>query len=342
MKILQIVNPCSPVPPTNVGGTERVVYAIVEELVRQGHEVTLLAEDNSHPPAGVEFHGIGTYWHQEKTVRKVWSHLVRYGDRYDVIHNHGRLLFFLPRLWGKAVKVHTWHFGELLVGQVKKLLRLHPRRFAFAPCGAWIADRYRHLGGEWVPIPNGLAADQYQPRFQVDADAPLVIVGRMDPRKGLPDAIRVAKATGRRLVIAGRIGDQPDEKAWFEEAVHRHCDGRQIQFIGPVDDRQKQDLFAGAAAFLMPLHLSEAFGLVMIEAMACGCPVIGYNKYSVPEVVKEGINGFLAEDEADMVRKVGRLGEIDRRNCRRDFEERFASKVMVGRYLDLYRRLGAV
>lgn len=341
MKILQIANPSAPIPPKTVGGTERMVYAMVEELVRLGHDVTLMGEDNSTPPVGVEFHGIGTYWHQENALRRVWEHVARHGARYDVIHNHGRLLFYLPRIWGRAAKVHTWHSGDLLIPQMKRMILLHPRRFAFVPCGAWITERFRPLGGRWVTIPNGLREDLYRPRFEVEDDAPLVIMGRMDPRKGFSDAIRVARAAGRRLVIAGTIGDQPHEKAWFEENVQRYCDGRQIQFVGPVDDRQKQDLLSHAAAFLLPLHLSEAFGLVMIEALACGTPVIAYNKYSVPEVVRDGVNGFLAEDEQDMIAKVRRLGEIDRRHCRRDFDERFTSKVMARRYVELYHQLGA-
>ncbi|MFA5976137.1 MAG: glycosyltransferase [Elusimicrobiota bacterium] len=341
MNILQIVNPVLPIPPKTMGGTERIVQALLRELVRAGHNVTLLAEDGSTPPAGVEFHGIGTYWHQEKTVRRVWEHLIGHGSRYDVIHNHGRLLYFLPRLWGRAAKVHTFHFGDLQLPQLRRFLSLHPRRFAFTPCGAWIAERYRGFGGEWIPVHNGLAIDQFQPKVTVGTDAPLAIIARMDPRKGVPSAIRVARATGRRLVIAGVIGDQPDEKAWFEENVLKECDGEQIRFIGPVDDRQKQDLLANAAAYLLPLQGSEAFTVMMIEALACGCPVIGFNRYCLPELVKEGVNGFLAQDENDMAGKVRRLGEIDRRNCRRDFEERFSSKVMAEKYQDLYRRLGA-
>jgi len=341
MKILQIVNPVMPIPPKTIGGVERVVHFLVQDLVQAGHDVTLLAEDTSEPPKGVTFHGVGTYWHQENTVRRVWSHLARYGGRYDVIHNHGRLLFYLPRIWSKAAKVHTWHSGDILVPQLKKFLRLSPRRLAFVPCGQWITKQFEGYGGTWKTIPHGLPSELYRPGLQVDADAPLVMIGRMDPRKGIADGIRVALATGRKLVIAGVIGDQPHEKAWFEENVRRHCDGKQIQFIGPVTDQQKQDLLSRAAAFLLPLHLSEAFGMVMIEALACGCPVIAYDKYSVPEIVREGKNGFLAKDEAEMVQKVKRIGEINRQACRADFDERFTAHRMTERYLELYRQLGA-
>jgi len=336
VRILQIVNPATPIPPVTMGGGERIVYSLIVELQRLGHEITLLGEDTSEPPAGVEFHGIGTYWHQERTVATVWKHLVRHGHRYDAIHNHGRLLFFLPRIWGSAPKVHTFHFGELQLTQVRGFLRLRPRNFVFAPCGAWIARKYSGLGGAWAPVHNGLPLDLYAPHFAVPPDAPLVSLGRMDPRKGAPQAIEVARRTGRKLIIAGVVGDQPHEKEWFERHVLRHCDGEQIRFIGPVTDREKQTLLGNAAAILLPIQGSEAFTVVMIEALACGCPVVGFDQYCIPELVRDGYNGFLAADLDDMVRKVARLHEIDRRNCRRDFEERFSAKVMADRYVALY------
>lgn len=338
MRILQIVNPATPIPPVTMGGGERIVYSLIVELQRLGHEVTLLGEDTSEPPAGVEFHGIGTYWHQERTVATVWKHLVRHGHRYDAIHNHGRLLFFLPRIWGSAPKVHTFHFGELQLTQVRGFLGLQPRNLVFAPCGAWIAQKYSGLGGVWAPVHNGLPIDLYAPHFAVPADAPLVSLGRMDPRKGAPQAIEVARRTGRKLIIAGVVGDQPHEKEWFERHVRRHCDGEQIQFIGPVTDREKQTLLGNAAAILLPIQGSEAFTVVMIEALACGCPVIGFDQYCIPELVRDGYNGFLATDIDDMVLKVARLDEIDRRNCRRDFKERFSATVMAARYVALYAR----
>ena len=242
----------------------------------------------------------------------------------------------MPRVWGRAAKVHTFHFGELQVPQVRRFLSLQPRNFVFAPCGAWIARKYSGLGGAWTSVPNGLPTDLYVPRFDVSSDAPLVSLGRMDPRKGAPQAIEVARRTGRRLIIAGVIGDQPHEKEWFEQHVRRHCDGKQIQFVGPVTDGEKQELLGSAAAVLLPIQGSEAFTVVMIEALACGCPVIGFDQYCIPELVTDGYNGFLAADLDEMVLKVQRLGEIDRRNCRRDFEERFSSGIMAAKYVDLY------
>lgn len=340
MRILQILNPVLPLPPKTMGGAERIVYGLVLELRRRGHAVTVLGENSSQLPADVEFHGIGTYWNQKCAVRAVWQHLLGYGHRYDVIHNHGRLLFYLPMLWGKAAKIHTFHFGDLQVPQVRQFLSLRPRHFAFAPCGTWIADKYGSLGGIWDPVHNGLPIDLYSPKYDVPSDAPFVSIGRMDPRKGIPQAIEVARRTGRRLIVAGVIGDQPHEQQWFETHVLRHCDGEQIQFIGPVNDRQKQELLANAAGLLLPIQGSEALTVVMLEALACGCPVIGFNQYCIPEIVRHGYNGFLVNDLDEMVATVSRVADIDRHNCRRDFEDRFSSFVMTSRYLALYRRIG--
>ncbi len=341
LRILQIANPSVAIPPTTVGGVERIVHALIVELQRLGHEITLLAEDTSQPPEGVAFHGIGTYWKQERTTQLVWNHLARFGSRYDAIHNHGGLKFFLPRIWGRAAKVHTFHIGELLVPNVRRFISLRPRRFSFVPCGRWIERKFAHLGGRWETINNGIPAGLYRPNYEVPADAPLVMVARMGPSKGIATAISVARKANRKLVLAGRIGDMPHEKEWFREEVERHCDGRQISFVGPVTDREKQDLLGNAAALLLPIQASEAFNVSMIEALACATPVIGYDLYCIPELVADGRNGFLASDEADMVAKVGRLGEIDRRDCRRDFETNFTAEIMARRYVDLYRRLGA-
>lgn len=341
MRILQIANPSVSIPPKTVGGVERIVHALIVELQRLGHEVTLMGEDSSQPPEGVAFHGIGTYWHQEETTRQVWRHLISEGSRYDVIHNHGRLKFFLPRIWGRAAKVHTFHIGELLVPNVRQFAALRPRHFAFAPCGRWIEEKFSRIGGRWETVNNGIPAELYRSNFNVAADAPLVIVSRMGPSKGISAAINIALKTRRRLILAGRIGDMPHEQEWFRDNVARYCDGRRITFIGPVTDREKQDLLASAAAVLLPIQASEAFNVFMIEALACGTPVIGYDSYCIPELVTDGYNGFLAKDEDEMVIKVGRLDEIDRRNCRRDFEARFTAEIMARRYVDLYQALGA-
>jgi len=336
MNILQIVNPVMPIPPKAAGGIERIVYALCMELLQLGHHVTLLAQDDSKLPSDIRFHPIGRYAEYQKTLKAVWKFMVQEGKSYDVIHNHGRLIYFLPRLWGHAAKVETFHGGELVVQNLKRWASLHPTHFTYVPCGDWITQKFGSLGGRWKTVHNGLPKDLYTANMTLADDAPLLIMARLGPAKGFSAAIRIARATGRRLWIAGRIGDYPHEKKWFEESVLKHCDGQQISYIGEIDDVQKQKFISQSAAVLLPVEASEAFTVVMIEALACGTPVVGYNRYCLPELIQEGYNGFLANDEADMIEKVKRLPELNRRNCRKDFEERFTSRRMAEDYVRIY------
>lgn len=335
MKILQIVNPVIPFPPTTIGGTERVVQYLIDDLIRSGHEVTLMAHNDSVTPAGVKFIPIGTYQDQERTFAKIWKHLLF--NHYDVIHNHGRLLYFLPRVWSGTRKVHTFHMADLETRSFRRFLRLRPRNFTFSPCAAWIQDKYKHLSGHWQYVYNGLPKDAYSFNgHSPGVNAPLVIICRIGEGKGVTDAIEIARKTNRKLIIAGRVGDYPHEREWFEQNIKKHCDGLQIRFAGEVSDPEKQSLLENAAGLLMLSVGSEAFNLTMIEANACGCPVLTYDRYFGPDFIKPGINGFIGSTQQDLIDAAGRLATIDRAKCRQDFEENFTAERMTCNYLKLY------
>ena len=334
MKILQIVNPTIPLPAETVGGTERIVQYIIEELVKQGHDVTFMGHNDSVLPAGVKLVKIGTYLDRDKTVKKIWRHLLT--NKYDVVHNHGRLLHFLPVVWGNTCKVHTFHMGELDNSGLRQFIKMRPRNFTFAPCGSWIKEKYRHLGGNWQVVNNGLPEHKYTGTKSIANDAPLVIMCRLGATKGVTEAINIAVASRKKLLIAGKVGDYPHEIEWFEKHIQARCDGTHVKFIGTVNDSQKQALLGNAAALLIPVQTSEAFNTTMIEANACGCPVITYNRYCFPEFIINGINGFLGENEEDLTRAVSRLGEINREECRRVFETFYTAKIMTDNYLKLY------
>jgi glycosyltransferase involved in cell wall biosynthesis len=336
MKILQIVNPAIPLPAETIGGTERIVQYIIEELVKQGHEVTFMGHNDSVLPAGVKLIKIGTYLDRDKTIQKIWRHLLAH--KYDVIHNHGRLLHFLPVTWGSTRKVHTFHMGELDGSGLQQFIKMRPRNFTFVPCGGWIKQKYQHLGGNWQVVNNGLPADKYKGTTATTGDAPLVIMCRLGATKGVTEAINIAIATGKKLLIAGKVGDYPHEIEWFETQVQARCDGTQIKFIGMVNDAEKQQLLGSAAALLIPVQTSEAFNTTMIEANACGCPVITYNRYCFPEFITGGVNGFLGENEHDLIKAVSHLPEIDRVKCREIFEAGYTSQIMVANYLKIYNK----
>ena len=179
----------------------------------------------------------------------------------------------------------------------------------------------------------------YTPRDSVLPDAPLVFLGRLDPIKGAHDAIAIARGACRRLVIAGnRLSDGPDA-GYFDARIAPHLDGVRVQYIGPVDDGQKNRLLGEAAALLVPIGWEEPFGIVMAEACACGTPVIAFARGSVPEVVRDGVNGFTCLSVDEAIAAVAALGRIDRRAVRADCEARFAGTVIAGAYESLYREL---
>ncbi|RZL38837.1 MAG: glycosyltransferase [Pedobacter sp.] len=337
MKILQIVNPIIPFPPRTIGGTERIVQYIIEELLKDGHEITLMAHIDSIVPSGVKFIPIGTYDDQKNTTKKVWKHLL--SNKYDVIHNHGRLIYFLPVIWSNARKVHTFHMAEIRSRSFLNFFNLKPRKLILAPCAKWIQKENADLPGNWQFVNHGIPIEKYTAGTDlIDEHSPLVIICRIGAGKGVLDAIEIAKKSNKKLIIAGKGGDNPHELDWFENVFLKQCDGVQIKYIGAIDDLQKQTLLSSAIALLMLSIDLEAFNLTMLEANACGCPVLSYNRYFPPDFIKPGVNGFIGDTHAELIELVKKLPTIDRKKCRAEFELNYTSKTMVSNYLNLYNQ----
>jgi glycosyltransferase involved in cell wall biosynthesis len=191
--------------------------------------------------------------------------------------------------------------------------------------------------GRWRAIFNGIALSRYRFVEAVPMDAPLVFLGKIEPMKGVHDAIAIARTAERRLVIAGTRAEAGPDAEYFEREIAPHIDGRQVTFVGPVDDTQKSELLGGACALVFPTHWEETFGLVMVEAMACGTPVIGFARGAVPEVVRDGVNGYLCRSVEEAVAAVKRMDLIDRGAVRADCEARFSDSDMVSAYESLYQ-----
>jgi glycosyltransferase involved in cell wall biosynthesis len=186
---------------------------------------------------------------------------------------------------------------------------------------------------------NGVALETYQCTARVEPDAPLVYLGRVEEIKGVHLAIEVAKKSRRRLIIAGNVPQAEHHLRYFAEQIQHHVDGKIVEYVGAVDNAQKNRLLGRSAAMLMPLLWEEPFGIVMAEALACGTPVVGLRRGSVPEIVQHGVNGFVCRSVEEMVAAVGRLPEIDRRDCRRIAEEKFSDRVILEAYEGLYREV---
>lgn len=335
MKIVITTDPLIPVPPLLYGGIERIVDMLVKGLVKQGHQVTLFA----HPDSNVNCRLVpypstsqrpGAVLRNTLTISRILA------SRCDVVHSFGRLAYLTALLPTRIPKIMSYQ-REPSAGQVRKAVRLARKgSLVFTGCSEYIAQQIRPFAPSYA-IHNGVPVNAYTFRDQVAADAPLVFLGRIEPIKGAHVAIEVARRSGRKLVIAGNV---PVEAAqYFSEQIEPHVDGQQIQYVGPVNDEQKNKLLGEAAAFLMPILWDEPFGIVMAEALACGTPVIGLNRGAVPEVVQDGLNGFQCSTTDDMVTAVSRLNRLSRYDARRTMEEKFSDKTIVEAYLKLYHQV---
>ncbi len=334
MRILVTADPGLPVPPRHYGGIERVIHLLVEGLVAHGHDVALVAEPGSvvSCPVMTYSKGAGIGWHARNAAlirRAVSTH------RPDVIHSFSRLAYLAPLATHQAGKVMSYQ-RPVTPRSIAWGRRLFGDRVRFVACA-------RHMisapvdGPNWDVVFNGVPLDRFAYHETVPADAPLVFLGRIEGIKGPDLAIDVARRSGRRLIIAGNIPDE--HRDFFEQRVRPSLDDRQVQYIGPVDDGQKVALLGGALALLMPIRWDEPFGIVMAEALACGTPVIGLARGSVPEVVHHGITGFVEHDIDSLAMAVSRVRALDRGACRRDAEERFSAEALVRGYEGVYRRV---
>jgi glycosyltransferase involved in cell wall biosynthesis len=340
MRIAQVAPLFESVPPAAYGGTERIVSYLTEELVRRGHEVTLFASGDSHT-AGRLVASCERSLRQdaECTFPDVFhlielEQLYRQRSRFDVIHFHiDQLQYPLARRYGTP-HVTTMH-GRLDIRDLEYLYKEFPE----APVVS-ISDAQRR------PLPwlnwrgtvyHGLPSDLF--RFHEHPQDYVAFLGRVSPEKGLAPAIEIARRAGLPLKVAAKI-DVAD-RDFFEQDIRPLLDDPLVSFMGEVGGTDKEELLGNARAVLFPIEWPEPFGLVMIESFACGTPVIAFPHGSVPEVMRDGVSGFVVDGVDEAVRALERVTELDRRACRRYFEDRFTDEKMVDGYLSIYEQLAA-
>ena len=337
MKIAQVAPLFESVPPRTYGGTERVVHYLTEALVAQGHEVTLFASGDSqtsarlHPVAPQALRLASRPMDPQLWHTVLLGEVARLGEDFDILHFHTDYLHF-PLLRARPLPHLTTLHGRLDIPDLQALYTHYPdmpvvsisqAQRAPLPQARWIGTVY-----------NGLPADQY--RFSDGGRRDyLAFLGRFSPEKGPETAIRIAIACGIPLKMAAKI--DPVDAAYFESHIRPWLSHPLIEYIGETDEAGKQALLGNALGLLFPVAWPEPFGLVMIEAMACGTPVIAFRRGSVPEVMRDGVTGFIVDDEQQAVAAVQRLETIDRRACRRHFEAHFTAERMAQRYIALYR-----
>ena len=347
MKIAHIAPPWIPIPPKNYGGTEVVVYNLVEEQVAQGHDVTLFVPEDARTSAkqisffpkflaeeGIPWAAhLKAYYHMHKSIEYIKEH------DFDIVHTHlssSSDMYIFPL----TAPLTTPH-----------VTTLHSR-FPFDRVQSWTgkADEYYM---EWAPsvpivaisesaraevshplhfvgvVHHGIPMEQFVPSTK-KVDDFFVWLGRFVPDKGTHLAIEAAKEAGVKIVLAGTIDRHQQESInYFHQDIEPQIDNEQVRYIGPVNMKKKISLLSRARAFLNPIEWEEPFGMVMIEAMALGCPVISFARGAAPEIVVHRKTGFLVHDVAEMVRFIPRIDEIDRNVTRMHVERNFSARAMV-------------
>ncbi len=340
MKILLIMDPGIPVPPQKYGGHERLVYMFAEEYTRLGHHVTLLAGPGSKISGEVVEFGVNDLDRSKKQRNSemlfAWQYLLKNHKNFDLIHNFGRLMYLLPVLNKQVKKIMTYGRPVSQKG-IKIVTTLPNRNLAFTACSNYCVST-GNVAGNWHTVYNAIDFSLYQTAQQVAHSAPLMFLGRLDKIKGAHTAIAVAKASGHQLILAGNIPHTADNLEYFKTEIEPLIDGEQIKYVGALNDEEKNYWLKQAKALLFPIEWDEPFGIVMIEAMACGTPVIAFSRGSVPEVVKNGINGFIVADANEMRDKLMEITDFDRAACRQDAEERFDVKKVALDYLNLWQK----
>jgi glycosyltransferase involved in cell wall biosynthesis len=338
MRIAQVAPLYESVPPQCYGGTERVVSYLTEELVNQGHEVTLFASGDSVTNARLVAPCRRSLRLDPRCVDQLAHHILELElvlkdpTRFDVIHFHIDYLHF-PLAHRQPTPHLTTLHGRL---DIPDLVPLY-EEFSEAPVVS-ISNAQRE------PLPwlnwqgtvyHGLPENLY--RFQEIPGKYLAFLGRISPEKRPDRAIEIAKQVGMEIKIAAKV-DKTD-RPYFEDVVAPLLKDPLVDYVGELCDSDKNELLGNAYALLFPIDWPEPFGLVMIEAMACGTPVIAYRRGSVPEIIEDGVTGFIVDGLDDAVRAVEQVSALSRQRCRRLFEQRFCASRMAEDYLAIYQRL---
>jgi glycosyltransferase involved in cell wall biosynthesis len=343
LQILLIADPIIPVPPSHYGGAERIVALYAQEFARLGHHIHLLAGPGSQRYGGrLHIHHAPSQAYLSRAHRKIrfqmqslWA-----AQECDVVYNFGRFDYLESLMASSRPMLHCFqnpidqHQIDFVEQRIHNKTALH-----------FISNNQRSQASISAPsyvIPNPIDSQVYT--IGDGSGGYLIFLGRLTFNKGVDVAIEVACRTERKLVIAGNVSKEEGGEQYFREQVEPHLDGDQIRWIGPVNDAQKLELLSNAEALLFPIRWDEPFGIVMVEALSCGTPVIATRRASTPEVIDHGLTGWLCEPETPsvdaFVNAVNHLHELDREACRRAAEQRFDVRVAAPRVLSVLAKLG--
>jgi len=340
MKIAQIAPLMESVPPRLYGGTERVVSYLCEELSARGHDVTLFASGDSITSAELVA-CVPEALRLNPKVRDPLPYYVlmleavrRRAHEFDVLHFHIDFLHF-PVFADIASRTVTTVHGRLDLPDLKPIFA----GFQNMPLTSIsLSQRAPARFGNFVSnIYHGIPAQLHKPRLERTGESYLAFIGRISREKRPDRAVRIARAAGRKLKIAAKVDNV--DRDYFEESIEPLLVGQDVEFIGEIDERRKTDFLGGADALLFPIDWPEPFGLVMIESMACGTPVLAFGAGSVPEVIDDGVTGKIVSSVDEAVAALPDVIGMDRTIVRQTFERRFSAKAMAQGYIRLYERM---
>jgi glycosyltransferase involved in cell wall biosynthesis len=340
MKIAQIAPLDESVPPQLYGGTERVVAHLCDALVEDGQEVTLFAAAGARTRAQhVSMRDQPIRLDDSPLKSELGAHLVMLDevrelqDQFDLLHFHVDMLHF-PVFEQLAHKTVTTLHGRL---DIKDLPAVYSRWPQFGLVSISNEQRRPLSQAHWLgTVLHGLAPSLY-PFKEHPTGEYLAFLGRISPEKRADAAIRIATRAGIPLEIAAKVDDS--DAVYFDRKIKPLLGSEMVEFVGEIGDAEKPEFLGNALALLFPVNWPEPFGLVMIEAMACGTPTIAWNRGAVPEVIEDGVTGFIVNSTEEAVAAIHRVPQLDRHRIRQTFEKRFSAKTMAQGYLDVYSKL---
>jgi glycosyltransferase involved in cell wall biosynthesis len=343
MRIAQIAPLWNKIPPQTYGGIERIVHILCDGLVARGHEVTLFATGDSQTRAKLQSRvprGLtdmmirGEAWESMVYINASLSDALLQSGSFDIMHNHSNYSEFPLTQLSKSPVLNTLHSAISLDATwlAKTFDALHISAISHAQITELPLERRKKID----VVPNGVDFNAYD--FSTKQGEYLAFLGRMSPNKNPLGAIELARQVKLPIVLAGKAEDRAEE-IYFEEKIKPLIDGKQVSWIGAVNQKQKNDFLKNASALIFPVQWDEPFGLVMIEAMACGTPVVACKRGAVSEVIDEGKTGFFAEEMKDLAALIPKALKLDRNIVREHAKAQFNHEKMIDEYLKVYQKL---